>query len=194
MYDWPRGTGASPRHWLRSMGGISAKLESLILARPILARPFPQAMRSQHTTSGDRGGQQAPPTTTQSVSHLAPAERYLGASKAHVGYRSRCFLQPTPTETIEILQRKTTMKASALIVVAVSGVALAVPGMTLRAAKRDAYAWKDLTSLDYDDEIPVAKTNLERRKSSVPVKDNRDLIYSNDLPLAREARVALEGN
>lgn len=86
------------------------------------------------------------------------------------------------------------MKFSALVVVAASGVALAAPGKTVRAASRDEYAWKDLTSLDYKNEIPVAKMNLERRKSTVPVKDNRELIYSNDLPLAREARVALEGN
>jgi predicted DNA binding CopG/RHH family protein len=78
------------------------------------------------------------------------------------------------------------MKFSVLALAAASGLAVALPGKMAQSEERNVNGWKDLTDLKYSQEIPVAKVNLQRRKSNVPVKDNRDLVYSSNLPLARE--------
>ncbi|KAM0263884.1 hypothetical protein ACHAQJ_000919 [Trichoderma viride] len=78
------------------------------------------------------------------------------------------------------------MKTAAFIAVALSGLALAAPSF-----KREGKEWKDLTTLKYANSVPVAIANgakhseAKRGAAARPVKDNRNLHYSHDLPIAK---------
>lgn len=76
------------------------------------------------------------------------------------------------------------MKTAAFVAIALSGLALAAPSF-----KRAGSEWKDLTTLKYANSVPIAVSkNAEHDKraaSAVPVKDNRNLHYSHDLPIAK---------
>ncbi|TFB00951.1 hypothetical protein CCMA1212_007495 [Trichoderma ghanense] len=76
------------------------------------------------------------------------------------------------------------MKTAAFIAVALSGLALAAP--TVQHAGEE---WKDLTHLKYANSKPIALADSKAEKraaSAVPVKDNRNLHYSNDMPIAKK--------
>jgi hypothetical protein len=82
------------------------------------------------------------------------------------------------------------MKTAAFIAVALSGLALAAPSM-----KRAGQEWKDLTTLKYANSVPVSianakKVETKRSANSVPSKDNRNLKYSHNLPIAKAEPVS----
>ncbi|KAJ2984316.1 hypothetical protein NQ176_g67 [Zarea fungicola] len=77
------------------------------------------------------------------------------------------------------------MKVSAILAVAISGVAFAAPEVF---AVDKSKPFKDLTNLKYNNELPLAKGAfpIERRNAAAPIKDNRKLHYNikNKLPIA----------
>lgn len=76
------------------------------------------------------------------------------------------------------------MKTAAFIAVALSGLALAAP------ATKAGTEWKDLSTLKYANSVPIAiakgdRTAAKRAAAALPIKDNRNLHYSHDLPIAK---------
>lgn len=72
------------------------------------------------------------------------------------------------------------MKFTAFLVVAISGVAFALPSPS---ADKPVH---DLTNLKYRNKLPIAKIAVEKRAEAPrPVKDNRGLHYSRNLPMAK---------